>query len=371
MGAMPAPPESSSSSSNEEVEVDEEAEAEAMAAAAKAAAKKVPAGMVDLSTESSDSEPEESSPESEPESLPEESPKLEKCDKTPAKVAEPPAGRGRGREPEKEPSRRGREPEKKTSEKGRGKSKSKGKEKGKAWEKGRRACPVCQQMVVDTKAGMEQHQYWSVPCNTWRRHAKGQSWEEAQAGAERQKERRTARYDAQHRSTASASKPAPPKKAEKKDKKKEEKKKGKAWQGHWLPQEEGEEGQEAQGVLFTGPTACEEDKAQQSLLGLRGGQRKHKWETVDQGVALGENLNLTAVRKPAAAGIYPSTEGLPAGKRLTAVGLRAEESLKSLRAFGFVQRGDRRGRGMGLTHLLFLSWNIHYVTTDNKLQEVL
>ena len=54
MGAMPAPPESSSSSSNEEVEVDEEAEAEAMAAAAKAAAKKVPAGMVDLSTESSD-----------------------------------------------------------------------------------------------------------------------------------------------------------------------------------------------------------------------------------------------------------------------------------------------------------------------------
>lgn len=228
MGAMPAPPESSSSSSNEEVEVDEEAEAEAMAAAAKAAAKKVPAGMVDLSTESSDSEPEESSPESEPESLPEKSPKLEKCDKTPAKVAEPPAGRGRGREPEKEPSRRGREPEKKTSEKGRGKSKSKGKEKGKAWEKGRRACPVCQQMVVDTKAGMEQHQYWSVPCNTWRRHAKGQSWEEAQAGAERQKERRTARYDAQHRSTASASKPAPPKKAEKKDKKKEEKKKRKS-----------------------------------------------------------------------------------------------------------------------------------------------
>lgn len=54
MGAMPAPPESSSSSSNEEVEVDEEAEAEAMAAAAKAAAKKVPAGRVDLSTESSD-----------------------------------------------------------------------------------------------------------------------------------------------------------------------------------------------------------------------------------------------------------------------------------------------------------------------------
>ena len=79
-------------------------------------------------------------------------------------------------------------------------------------------------------------------------------------------------------------------------------------------------------------------------------------------MALGENLNLTAVRKPAAAGIlsfYGRTEGLPAGKRLTAVGLRAEESLKSLRAFGFVQRGDRRGRGMGLTHLLFLSWNIH------------
>lgn len=31
-------------------------------------------------------------------------------------------------------------------------------------------------MVVGTKAGVEQHQYWSVPGNAWKQHAKGQSW---------------------------------------------------------------------------------------------------------------------------------------------------------------------------------------------------
>ena len=221
---MPAPEEESGSSesSYEDVPVEGaepetkalEPTAKGKAAAKKEAAKKEPAGLVELSEESSDSDGKESSATME--SLPEESPKLERRDKTPVKAAgKTPAkaeNSSRGREADKSGHGRGREPERKTSEKGRGKSKSKS-------EKGRRACPVCWQKVVDTQAGMEQHQYWCVPCNAWKRHNKGESWENALAAAERQKERRTARFNAQ--GTASASKPEAPKKEDKKKKKKE------------------------------------------------------------------------------------------------------------------------------------------------------
>ena len=101
--------------------------------------------------------------------------------------------------------KRGRGLDKK-SDKGRGKSKSKSLQ-------GRRACPICWQMVVDTKCGMDQHQYWSVPCNAWRRHAKGIAWDKAVESAEKQKERRAARFNTSG-GAASGSKPAAPKKEE-------------------------------------------------------------------------------------------------------------------------------------------------------------
>lgn len=315
---MPAPEElrpSSSESSYEDVEVEEpepetkalEPTAKGKAAAKKEAAKKEPEGTVELSEESSDEDGDGEESSATAESLPEETPKLERRDKTPVKVTEKTSAKaessGRGRPADKSGHGRGREPEKKTSEKGRGKSKSKS-------EKGRRACPVCWQMVVDTQAGMEQHQYWSVPCNAWKRHNKGESWEDALAAAERQKERRTARWNAG--GAASASKPEAPKKEVKEEKKKkkevkEEKKKEKVWKGHWPQSEEGKGGEkEKAAVLVPGPTACEErEKGPGDVLGVRG-QRKRPWpwKAVDQGVALGEDLNLTAVRKPAAAGIY-------------------------------------------------------------------
>ena len=321
-------------------------------------AKKEPAGLVELSEESSASNGEESSVET-AESLPEESPKLERGDKTrdktPAKTVErtpaKPENRGRGRETEKSGHGRGREPEKKASEKGRGKSKSKS-------EKGRRACPVCWQMGVDTQAGMEQHQYWSVPCNAWKRHNQGESWEDALAKAERQKERRTARWNAQ--GTASASKPEAPKKEGKKKAEGSEgrdQKKEKEGKGHWHQREEGQgEEREEEGVLLPRPTPREErNQGPGHVFGLRG-QRKRPWpwKAVDQGVALGEDLKLTAVRKPAAAGIYKillwkdclraKAEGLkPAGRR----------NFEKPAGLGNVQRVGP-GIGIGLTHLLFL-----------------
>eukprot|EP00434_Breviolum_minutum_P045461 symbB.v1.2.040760.t1/scaffold7490.1/size10953/1 len=85
---------------------------------------------------------------------------VEKVKKVP-----PEPKRERGREVDKRSgkgrSEKGRA-EKGGSEKGRS-DKGRGKSKGKSqWEQGRRACPICWQMVVNTKAGMEQHQYWSA-----------------------------------------------------------------------------------------------------------------------------------------------------------------------------------------------------------------
>ena len=79
---------------------------------------------------------------------------------------------------------------------------------------------------MNTKAGMEQHQYWSVPCNAWRRHAKGRPWDDAVESAEKQKDRRTARWNASHGNpggAASGSKPAAAKKPEKKGREEKEK----------------------------------------------------------------------------------------------------------------------------------------------------
>lgn len=47
------------------------------------------------------------------------------------------------------------------------------------------SCPVCWAKVTNCPAGLSQHQYWSVACNTWR-----VPWEEAAAWAERVKEQR-------------------------------------------------------------------------------------------------------------------------------------------------------------------------------------
>ena len=203
---MPAGKERSSESEYTDVEVEPEAEARVteatVAAAAKAAVPKF-AGpkaslRVDLSESSSESGEEEIS--SATEGTPEEEP--EKVDKTP--LEEPKRGKSDKKLDNK-------------SDKGRGKSKAKS-------GVGRRACPICWQMVVDTQAGMDQHQYWSVPCNAWRRHAKGTAWEKAVRSAEKQKERRTERFNASG-DVASGSKPPAPKKEEKKPEKKAGKKK--------------------------------------------------------------------------------------------------------------------------------------------------
>ena len=254
VGGMPAPEERESSSSYEDVPLEPEAEAEVGGAAAPKAEAKKDSGLVELSEDSS--EEESSATEGTPQEF--ETKEPEKVDKTPASDQEVEAWRrgrepekscrkNRGREPEKTKARektrgrepgetrgkirgrepekiRGREPEKSRAceagksrgrepDKGCGRDAEKGRGKSKSKSQGRRACPFCWQMVVDTQCGMEQHQYWSVPCNAWRKHGKGMPWDEALEAAENQKERRTARWNA-------ASEPAAPKKEEKKKKKK-------------------------------------------------------------------------------------------------------------------------------------------------------
>ena len=200
--------------------------------------KAAPKGRVEVELSSEPSSAEEEEPSSATEGTPVEEEPAGKKGVEKEKKGPPEPKRERGREVDKRSdkgrSEKGRA-EKGGSEKGRW-EKGRGKSKGKSqWEQGRRACPICWQMVVNTKADMEQHQYWSVPCNAWRRHAKGRPWDDAVESAEKQKDRRTARWNASHGNpggAASGSKPAaakkPEKKAEKKKKKVPAREKGKA-----------------------------------------------------------------------------------------------------------------------------------------------
>ena len=262
---MPAPEEEevpTSSSSYEEVALDEpEAEAPVPPVAAAKADPKT--STVDLSSPTS-SEAESSAEEGTPDSDVEEE-KETKVDKRPEKVT--PGDRGsRGRavtrvaDKRRERERPDNRSRKGGQEKGRGKSKS----------QGRRACPICWQMVVDTVAGMEQHQYWSVPCNAWRRHNKGTPWEKAVESAEKQKTRRTARFNASG-GAASGSKPDVPKKEEKK------KKQGGTCKSRQLQEGEKREEGEEESVWVTGPTAGEEKGEASPVVRVGRGQERLEW----------------------------------------------------------------------------------------------
>ena len=115
------------------------------------------------------------------------------------------------------------------SEGGKAKGKSKGKDKGK--KGGSKAdefvrCGICWQYVKNNACSRDQHQYWSVACNTWRRVNAGMSWSKASAAADRQKLRREQRHALEGPAVETVPKKKEPSrkdKAEKKEKKKEKK----------------------------------------------------------------------------------------------------------------------------------------------------
>ena len=150
---------------------------------------------------------------------------------------EPPAGRDKRPRSPSPPAGRDKRPRSPEPPEG---GKAKGKSKGKKGAQQYVPCPICRTQVKNNVCSKDQHQYWSVWCNTWRRYNAGMTWNLAQAAAERQKRRRERRerreqqgeeIPAKHRKGKEV---ARKEKAEKKkgDKGKKDKKEKKGRRGH-------------------------------------------------------------------------------------------------------------------------------------------
>ena len=100
---------------------------------------------------------------------------------------------------------------------------SKGKSKGKSKDGRYVRCPHCWQYVVNTQCSQEQHRYWSIYCNTWRRYQRGGTWEAATAAAERANRRRQERSTGNRETKELTEKAAPRCKPEKERRKKDKK----------------------------------------------------------------------------------------------------------------------------------------------------
>ena len=203
---------------------------------------------------------------------------------------EPPAGRDKRPRSPSPPAGRDKRPRSPEPPEG---GKAKGKSKGKKGAQQYVPCPICRTQVKNNVCSKDQHQYWSVCCNTWRRYNAGMTWNLAQAAAERQKRRRERRERREQQGEEIPAKHRKGKEVARKEK--AEKKKGDKGK-----KDTGQEGKKKEDeATQPKPRACqacwEERRKTSKLVCKRGGTPRRPWfsKAMDQGVSLGP-----AVRTP-------------------------------------------------------------------------
>ena len=194
---------------------------------------------------------------------------------------DPPAGRDKRPRSPSPPAGREKRPRSPEPPEG---GKAKGKSKGKKGAQQYVPCPICRTQVKNNVCSKDQHQYWSVWCNTWRRYDAGMTWNLAQAAAERQKRRRERR---ERREQQGEEIPAKHRKG-KEVARKEKAEKSKSHKGKKDKKEKkGRRGHPAQAQSLPGLLGRKAEDLK--LVWRRGGTPQQPWfsKAMDQGVSLG------------------------------------------------------------------------------------